>query len=98
MERMWVRCIQLKTNVILDFGFWSKSERIRTKNIIISYGGTPVIYSLSCSDEVGMHRLLERNKNLTSSLYISPNTFHILKEKFEPMSIDEEYYAMPNLI
>lgn len=28
MSAIWTRCLELGTNVVLDFGFWSKAERV----------------------------------------------------------------------
>jgi hypothetical protein len=39
---------------------------------------------------VAWERISKRNERLETSLYISPNTFEILKAEFEPLEPDEE--------
>jgi predicted kinase len=79
METVWTRCVALKMNVVLDFGFWKRSERDRVRDLIASLGGESVLYRLSCSDEVAWRRIEKRNEMLGADLYIAPNTFHVLK-------------------
>jgi len=56
MEVVWTRCVALKWNVVLDFGFWSRSERDRVRDLVASLGGTSVLYRLSCPDEIAWNR------------------------------------------
>jgi hypothetical protein len=37
---------------VLDFAFWTRSERDRVRGLIASLGGNSVLYRLSCPDEV----------------------------------------------
>jgi predicted kinase len=90
IEATWMRCMLLKTNVILDFGFWSRRERDRVRGVVASLGGEAILYRLSCPDDVAWERISKRNERLETSLYISPNTFEILKAEFEPLEPDEE--------
>jgi predicted kinase len=52
METMWTRCIALKTNVVLDFGFWSRRERDRVRELVASLNGEARMYRLSCPDDL----------------------------------------------
>jgi predicted kinase len=90
MERMWTRCIAVKTNVILDFGFWSRSERDRVRELVATLKGEARLYRLSCPDDIAWRRVEKRNAFLDASLYIAPNTFEILKSRFEPLQPDED--------
>lgn len=90
METMWRRCLDLKTNVILDFGFWSRAERDRVRSLVGAHGGVPTLYSLSCPDDLAWARIEQRNAHLAGNLYIAPNTFHLLKSRFEVLEPDEE--------
>jgi predicted kinase len=89
MEAVWTRCVALKMNVVLDFGFWTRSERDRVRDLVASLGGNSVLYRLSCPDEVAWSRIEKRNERLGADLYIEPNTFKVLKARFERLDPDE---------
>lgn len=89
METVWTRCVALKVNVVLDFGFWTRSERDRVRDLVASLGGNSLLYRLSCPDEVAWSRIEKRNERLGADLYIAPNTFKVLKAGFEPLDADE---------
>ena len=89
METMWTRCLDLGTPVILDFGFWSRAERLRVRSLILEHGGDPVLYSLTCPEHLAWQRIEQRNARLAGSLYITPTTFGLLKTRFEPLGPDE---------
>jgi len=90
METIWTRCLTIGVDVILDFGFWSRKERDRARAVIGDLGAEYLLYRLACPDEVAWRRIEERNKALDLSLYIAPNTFEILKARFEPLGLDED--------
>lgn len=89
MEAMWTRCITLNTNVVLDFGFWSRRERDRVRSMVAEIGGKPVLYHVSCADDIAWRRVEKRNERLEGTLYIAPNTFQLLRARFEPLDADE---------
>lgn len=89
MEAMWTRCLELKVNVVLDFGFWSRRERDRVRALVTSKGGEAVLYHLLCTDDLAWKRIEKRNAELKGSLYIAPDTFKALKARFEPLDADE---------
>ncbi len=78
METTWTRCLDLGTSVILDFGFWTRTERERTRAIVAEHGGEAVLYRLNCTDDMAWERVSTRNRSLTGSLFIAPNTFQVL--------------------
>ncbi|WP_196257895.1 AAA family ATPase [Pelagibacterium limicola] len=90
MEETWIRCLQLGTNVVLDFGFWSRAERRRVRAVAASHGAVAILYRLNCSEDVAWARIAERNKRLAGNLYVAPNTFQVLKARFEPLHEDED--------
>jgi hypothetical protein len=47
------------------------------------------LYRLSCPDEVAWSRIEKRNERPGPRLYIAPNTFNVLKARFEPLDPDE---------
>ena len=73
METVWTRCVALKMNVVLDFGFWTRSERDRVRDLVASLGGNSVLYRLSCPDEVAWCRI-ERRKRGSELIFISRQT------------------------
>ncbi len=89
MEELWSRCLQIGVDIVLDFGFWSRSERDRVRSVISNLGGECRLYRLSCSDDEAWKRIKARNFTLDSSLYIARNTFEVLKARFEPLSDNE---------
>jgi predicted kinase len=90
MEMVWTRCVVLKMNVVLDFGFWRRSERDRIRDLVASLDGKSALYRLSCRDDVAWSRIERRNERLGDDLYIEPNTFRVLKARFEPLDPDED--------
>lgn len=88
MEEVWTRCLDLGTNIVLDFGFWSQAERKYVRSVVSRCNGEPVLYRLACSEDVAWKRIERRNKQ-TGSLCISPVTFQMLLARFEPLSRDE---------
>lgn len=89
MQKAWTRCLDLDVSVVLDFGFWSRVERDSVRSVVASHGGEAVLYHLKCAEEIARKRVDERNRALAGSLFIAPNTFEVLKARFEPLVDDE---------
>jgi predicted kinase len=89
VEATWTRCLQLGLNVVLDFGFWSRSERDRTRALIDQLGGECRLYRLTCPEGVARQRIENRNEDLEASLFVSPETYERLEVRFEPLEADE---------
>ena len=78
-------------SVILDFGFWSRNERDKYKELAKSIGADCVIYSINCDIDVAKQRCLQRTAEMPDgALVIDENAFNILLQKFEPINEDEE--------
>lgn len=90
MEEQWRRCLEIGVDVILDFGFWSRAERDRLRASIVERGANVRLYRLTCADSVAWKRIQARNASLDRGLHIAPNTFAVLKARFEPLGDDEE--------
>jgi len=86
---VWPRCLELGLDVVLDLGFWSRSQRDETRAQIARIGAEVRLYRLSCSDEHAWQRIERRNADLNGSLFIARNTFEVLKGRFEPLANDE---------
>ena len=91
MEPLWVRCLSLGLDVVLDFGFWSRAERDRVRAAVEAVGATPVLWAVRCSDDEARERIARRNAAAHRSLYIAPATFDLLKARFEPLDPDEPH-------
>ncbi|MCQ3938964.1 MAG: kinase [Chloroflexi bacterium] len=89
------RSLSLGVNVILEWGFWSKQERIRYREEAGALGAAVKLYYLDASLDELWSRLNRRNSNLPKG------TFRVTKENleewagsFEPPAPDES----PNVI
>jgi predicted kinase len=89
MEPLWRRCLVLGIDVVLDFGFWSRAERDRMRTAIAGLGAEARLYRLNCSETLAWQRVAARNSSCDSSLYIAPNTFRILLNRFAALAADE---------
>lgn len=94
IEEVWTRCLTLKINVILDFGFWSRAERDYVRGRVAAHGGTAVLYSLFCPEGLAWARIEQRNHQ-PGNLFISKNTFDLLKKRFHPLDPAEERIVVP---
>ncbi|RYE96773.1 MAG: ATP-binding protein [Oxalobacteraceae bacterium] len=91
MQPVWVRCLSLGLDVVLDFGFWSRAERDRVRAAVEEVGATPVLLAVTCSDADARKRIALRNDAAHRSLYIAPATFDLLKARVEPLGMDEPH-------
>jgi hypothetical protein len=94
IEVTWTRCLELGLNVVLDFGFWSRSERDRTRALVARHGGECRLYRLTCPDEIARRRIEARNEDVDTSLFIAPATYDALKARFAPLGPDESSIDM----
>ena len=91
MQPIWVRCLSLGLDVVLDYGFWSRAERDRVRAAVGEIGATHVLWAVSCSDDEARKRIALRNEAAHRSLYIAPATFDLLKARVEPLDVDEPH-------
>ena len=89
VQEIWLRCLELGLDVVLDFGFWTRQERDATRAKIIALGAEARLYRLTCPEDEAWRRIEKRNANLQGSLLIVRNTFEMFKERFEPLDPDE---------
>jgi predicted kinase len=89
----------LKKNisVILDYGFWKRRDRDDYRNRASDLSEECLIHSLTLDDETALSRLkLRTDSMLDGALFIDENTYHALKDKFEPLGDDEIYLKITN--
>ena len=89
MASIWRPALALGVDVILDLGFWRRSERDSVRAQVLATGSEVRLYSLACSDEEAWHRIERRNLALDGALLITRNTFEVLRARFEPLEADE---------
>ena len=91
MQPIWTRCLSLGVNVVLDYGFWSRTQRDAVRAMVRELGATAILWSVSCSDEEARRRVTLRNSSADRSLFIAPATFDLLKSRVEPLGVDEAH-------
>lgn len=72
LEPVWTRCLSLKVDVVLDYGFWTRKERDEVRAVVQQLGASACLYWLRCPDEEARRRIALRNKADHRSLYIAP--------------------------
>jgi predicted kinase len=96
-DLIWIyatRLLELKQDVILDAGFWSRVSRDEARAKAKALGATYKLYFLEEPEEVLKERVRKRNENLRGSLYIDDHAFELFKTRFEPLGKDEEYESI----
>jgi predicted kinase len=94
---IWVyaeRMLELKQDVILDFGFWSRMARDEARAKATALDATHKLYFLDSPEEVLKERVRKRNENLQGSLYIDDHAFELFKSRLEPLGEDEEHVVV----
>ena len=95
LQPVWTRCLSLGVDVVLDYGLWTRAERDHVRAVVEGCGGEAILYQVECSEAEARQRVAERNQQADRSLYIAPETFDLLKARFEPLQPDERYQAAP---
>lgn len=79
-------------DVIMDEGFWAKSERDEMKKKIGKLGAKCVLYYVECPIEVARKRVVGRNENLAKDTFeISDELFDSYLKYWEPPTTDEGF-------
>jgi predicted kinase len=92
-DLMWKvgrRIVVLGGNVVLDFGFWKRSERLEFGERVRQAGGEPVIYLLDVPTELLLERLERRNAELPPGTYeVTPEMLRMFAGWFEAPTKEE---------
>jgi predicted kinase len=92
---IWQLTMQLlrsDRDVILDFGFWSRSSRDEARSKAKAAGASIKLYWLWCAEETMRQRVLKRSADLPAgALLIDENAIQLFKERFEPLNEDESH-------
>lgn len=86
------QALRLEQDVILDFGFWSRSSRDDARSRVEEVGAKSILYSVVCSNDVMKARTLARTEKMPEgTLYIDETMLESLRLRFEPVSADETH-------
>ena len=84
------RVLVLGVNVILDFGFWARSEREDYRTRAAQLGASSEIHYLDVPYAVLLERLAIRNAQLSHGAFYIPETkFESYLPFFQPPTLDE---------
>ena len=77
-------------SVIVDYGFWKRSDRDDYKNRASNLGVKCKLHILILDDEIALSRLKSRTNEMPDgALFIDETAYYTLKDKFEPIDNDE---------
>lgn len=87
-----IRTLELGQDVVLDFGFWSRTSRNEARQRLHSIGAEAILYWVTCADETVKTRVLNRTAEMPEhALYIDEGAIDSFRERFEPLEDDEPY-------
>ena len=90
------RIVDTGTDVILDFGFWTRSHRDRAREQVRRVGATHLLYAFECSPQTAWERVKQRNRlDSADSLHIDEQTFWFFAGRIEPLMSDESRISVP---
>ncbi|OUR95467.1 hypothetical protein A9Q84_16675 [Halobacteriovorax marinus] len=86
-----LKLLKFNLNVILDIGFFKKSQRDRVKNFYSKKGIEVVAHYFDVSSEVRWSRVQKRNleKAATFEFEVSKEIFDFCETLFEPLEVSE---------
>ena len=77
-------------DVILDEGFWVKTQREDIKKKIIHIGAKPILYYVECPIEIMKERVINRSNNPPiDSFEINEEMFESYLKYWEPPTLEE---------
>jgi len=84
------RLLVLGIDVVLDFGFWSRSERAEFRSRAAQLGTHTELHFLNVPEEVLLTRLAARNAQLPpGTFWIDEARLRLWSRRFEPPTLDE---------
>ena len=86
------RLLELGVNVVLDFGFWKRTERLEFRARTEEVGATPLLYFFDIPLSELRRRLAARNEVLDEGTYeITPEMLEMFSGWFEPPTESEGF-------
>jgi predicted kinase len=84
--------LEYGNDIIIDEGFWVKSQREEIRNRVEKIGAKYILYYVKCPMNLMKKRIIERNKNIhTDSFVISESMFDNYVKYWNPPKQDEKY-------
>lgn len=93
------RLINLNIDCVLDFGFWNRAERDKTRQRIAEYGAKHILHFLDAPLDVMKQRVVDRSSKLSPDmsglgldyLWLDEDAFDMFLERFEGLGEDEPH-------
>ncbi|OMH33783.1 ATP-binding protein [Motiliproteus sp. MSK22-1] len=87
-----LKLLDRKINVVLDIGFFAKSQRERVRNFYYRHGLDAITHYLDVDKETRWVRVDERNtqQNENYQFQVTRETFEFCETIFEPVKTDEK--------
>ena len=91
------RIVDSGSDVVLDFGFWTRNERDQARERVHRTGAAHLLYNFECSPLVAWERVKRRNTlDSADSLHIDEQTFWLFADRIEPPMPDEACISVPS--
>ena len=85
------KILETGKDVIIDEGFWAKSQRDEIKKKILQVGAKPIFYYVECSIEKMKERVINRSKYPPiDSFEINEKMFDKYLKYWEPPTVEED--------
>jgi predicted kinase len=91
LDELWPQILSHGVDMVLDFGFWTRSLRDRTRRLATAAGATVVLHSVTCSEQIARQRLAARNEDPCGSFLIPDGAYDHLRSKFTALDADEPH-------
>lgn len=89
--------IKRNIDVILDFGFWKKSDRMKYIKLVNEAGAYYKLIHVVCNESIIRERLRKRNENLLKGCFhLTEEMFNFFAPGFEPPDKDENFEEFDN--
>lgn len=85
------KIIKTGTDVIMDYGFWSHSDRDMAYQKAKKITDNVLFHYVYCDMSLAKKRILARSAQNPDELYIREDEFDILAKKFEPWNDSDDY-------
>ena len=85
------KIIKCNTDVIMDYGFWSKEKRAQAYQRALNITQNVIFHNVLCHMETAKQRLLNRSKNDFAALDIDEACFDLFAKQYQPMDNTENY-------
>ena len=91
------KLIKRNIDIILDFGFWKKSDRMKYIKLVQETGAEYKLIHVACSESIIRERLQKRNDNFPEGCFhLTEEMFNFFAPGFETPDKDETFEALDN--